>query len=176
VAGKKWISFALAVLALAAVFYGVRRTWFPRTAIIREDQRALAPDFTLLQLDGQPLRLSDFHGKVVLIDFWASWCVPCREETPHFVQLQNKYGNRGLEIIGISMDDDAEPARKFSEEFHMNYPIVMGNAKIGEAYGGVLGVPIAFLVDRHGRIAAKHTGATDQAVFDREVRLLLREP
>jgi len=111
----------------------------------------------------------------VLIDFWASWCFPCREETPHFVQLQNKYGNRGLEVIGISMDDDAEPARKFSEEFQMNYPVVMGNAKIGELYGGVLGVPIAFLIDRHGRIAAKHTGSTDAAVFDREVRLLLNE-
>jgi len=163
-------------LALATVFYGVRRTWFPRTAIVREDQRVLAPDFTLPQLDGQSLRLSDFRGKVVLIDFWASWCVPCREETPYFVQLQHKYGSRGLQIIGISMDDDADPARKFSEEFHMNYPIVMGNAKIGETYGGVLGVPIAFLIDRRGRIAAKHTGATGAVVFDREARLLLREP
>lgn len=111
----------------------------------------------------------------MLVDFWASWCVPCREETPHFIELQRKYGSRGFQMVGISMDDDAEPARKFSEEFRMSYPIVMGNAKIGEAYGGVHGVPIAFLIDRHGRIAAKHTGATKPGVFEHDVKQLLRE-
>lgn len=135
-----------------------------------------APDFTLLQLDGQPLTLSSYRGQVVLVDFWATWCLPCREEIPHLIQLQDKYGVRGLQIIGVSMDDGPEPVRPFAQQFHMNYPIVMGNAKIGEEYGGVLGLPIAFLVDREGRIVKKHVGATTSDVFEKEIMPLLPKP
>ena len=128
------------------------------------------------QLNGVPLRLSDYRGKVVLVDFWATWCDPCRDEIPHFVDLQEKYGAQGLQIIGVSMDDEPEPVRDFCRRFRMNYPVVMGNASIGELYGGVLGLPIAFLVERDGRIYARHVGATDFSVFEKEiVRLLQRE-
>src|SRR5579864_683891 len=129
-----------------------------------------APDFNLPQLNGQTLQLSSYRGKVVLLDFWATWCVPCRAEIPHFVELQQKYGDRGLQIIGVSMDDSPEPVRDFYQQFHMNYPVVMGNAKIGESYGGLLGLPITFLLDRGGRITAKHIGATDAAVFEKEIQ------
>jgi len=135
---------------------------------------AIAPDFTLSDLAGKPLRLSDYRGKVVLLDFWATWCDPCREETPHFVELQQKYGDRGLQIIGVSMDDSPDPVRKFYEQFHINYPVVMGTATIGEAYGGVLGLPIAFLIDGEGRIRSRHMGATDAAVFENEIVKLLQ--
>lgn len=137
-------------------------------------QHVLAPDFSLPQLDGQELRLSCFRGKVVLLDFWATWCDPCRDEIPHFVGLQQKYGSRGLQIIGVSMDDSADPVRPFYQEFHMNYPVVMGNAKIGELFGGVLGLPIAFLIGPDGRIYAKHIGATNTAVFEKEIKNLLK--
>jgi peroxiredoxin len=133
-----------------------------------------APDFTLPLIDGGQLRLSSFRGKVVLLDFWATWCVPCREETPHFVELQQKYGSQGLQIIGVSMDDSPDPVRTFYQQFHMNYPVVMGTADVGGAYGGVLGLPIAFLIDREGRIYAKHIGATDAAVFDKDITTLLQ--
>jgi len=133
----------------------------------------LAPDFTLPTLDGQEVRLSSYRGKVVLLDFWATWCDPCREETPHFVQLQKTYGDRGLQIIGISMDDSPEPVRPFYQQFHMNYPVVMGTAKTGELYGGILGLPTAFLIGRDGRIDAKLTGATDAAVFEKNVKKLI---
>ena len=133
-----------------------------------------APDFTLPQLGGENLSLSTYRGKVVLLDFWATWCDPCREETPHFVELQHRYGDRGLQIIGISMDDGPEPVRAFYEQFHMNYPVLMGNAKTGELYGGVLGLPITFMIGRDGRIYAKHIGATDAAVFEKEIKSLLR--
>lgn len=123
----------------------------------------------LPQLDGTPLRLSDYRGKVVLLDFWATWCDPCREETPHFVELQRQYGDRGLQIIGVSMDDTSKPVREFYRQFHVNYPLVMGDAKTGEAYGGVLGLPIAFLLDREGRIVSKHIGPTKAETFDREI-------
>jgi thiol-disulfide isomerase/thioredoxin len=107
------------------------------------------------------------------LDFWATWCDPCREEIPHFVELQNKYGNQGLQIIGVSMDDGPEPVREFYQRFKMNYPVVMGNAQTGELYGGVLGLPIAFLIGRDGRISAKHIGATNISVFEKEIVNLL---
>ena len=134
-----------------------------------------APEFALPLLDGGQLRLSSYRGKVVLLDFWATWCVPCREETPHFVELQRKYGDRGLQIIGISMDDSPDPVRPFVQQFQVNYPVVMGTADVGSAYGGVLGLPIAFLIDREGRIQAKHMGATDASVFEKDVASLLAQ-
>jgi thiol-disulfide isomerase/thioredoxin len=137
-------------------------------------EHPLAPDFSLPQLSGQQLHLSEYRGKLVLLDFWATWCDPCREEIPHFVELQNKYRDQGLQIVGISMDDGPEPVRDFYQSFKMNYPVVMGNATTGELYGGVLGLPIAFLIGRDGRIYSKHIGATDIGVFEREITTLLR--
>ncbi len=136
-------------------------------------QHSLAPDFTLPQLSGQRIHLSDYRGKVVLLDFWATWCDLCREEVPHLVELQNKYRDRGLQIIGISMDDDAEPVRDFYQRFNLNYPVVMGDAKTGEVYGGVLGLPIAFLIDRDGRVYSKHIGATDILALEKEITILI---
>lgn len=135
-----------------------------------------APNFTLPLIDGGQLQLSSFRGKVVLLDFWATWCVPCREETSHFVELQQKYGAQGLQIIGVSMDDSPDPVHTFYQQFHVNYPVVMGTADVGAAYGGVLGLPIAFLIDREGRIYAKHMGATDAAVFEKDITTLLQTP
>jgi peroxiredoxin len=136
----------------------------------------IAPDFSLPDLSGRQIQLSAYRGKVVLLDFWATWCEPCRQEIPHFVDLQNKYGSQGFQTIGVSMDDGPEPVRDFYQQFKMNYPVVMGNAKIGEFYGGVLGLPIAFLIGRDGRIHFKHIGATGNAVFEKEVVSLLQEP
>ena len=135
--------------------------------------QSAAPDFSLPELNGNSLRLSDYRGKVVLLDFWATWCDPCREETPHLVELQDKYRDQGLQIIGVSMDDSPEPVRDFYRLFQMNYPVAMGNAKIGELYGGVLGLPIAFVISRDGRIFTKHIGATDISVLERDIRALL---
>jgi peroxiredoxin len=139
-------------------------------------QHRPAPDFTLPLIDGGQLQLSSYRGKVILLDFWATWCVPCREETPHFVELQHLYGGQGLQIIGVSMDDSPDPVHTFYQQFHVNYPVVMGTADVGAAYGGVLGLPIAFLIDREGRIYAKHMGATDAAVFEKDITTLLQTP
>ena len=130
---------------------------------------SVAPDFSVTTIDGKKLALSDYRGKIVLLDFWATWCSPCRAEIPRFVQLQDKFGAKGLQIVGISMDDSAEPVRQFYRDFHMNYPVALGGAKLGELYGGVFGLPIAFLIDRDGHILSKHIGATDPAIFDKEV-------
>ena len=167
----------MVLLAAGAVVVGLYSYRYARgtSGSANVQQHREAPDFTLPLVDGGQLRLSSYRGKIVLLDFWATWCVPCREETPHFVELQRKYGDRGLQVIGVSMDDSPDPVRAFYRQFRMNYPVVMGTADVGAAYGGVLGLPIAFLVDREGRIYAKHMGATDAAVFENEIRKLLPE-
>jgi len=172
---KKRIPSALALIAVAAGLYFVSRHHaVPGGMNSAAIEHSLAPDFSLPDLTGHTLDLSSYRGKVVLLDFWATWCDPCRDEIPHFVALQNKYGGQGLQIIGVSMDDGPEPVRDFYQRFKMNYPVVMGNAKTGELYGGVLGLPIAFLLGRDGRISAKHIGAIDISVFEKEIVSNLR--
>jgi len=165
----------LALIVVVAGFYFAIRRHAVLTGVGGRGISALAPDFSLPDLTGQELDLSSYRGKVVLLDFWATWCDSCRDEIPHFVELQNKYGDQGLQIIGVSMDDGPEPVREFYQRFKMNYPVVMGNAKIGELYGGVLGLPIAFLIGRDGRITAKHIGATDISVLEKEIVRQLRD-
>ncbi|MGZ4789114.1 MAG: TlpA family protein disulfide reductase [Terriglobales bacterium] len=135
---------------------------------------SVAPQFSLTDINGQKLDLSSYRGKVVLLDFWATWCAPCRTEIPHFIDMQNKYGSQGLQIIGISLDDSAKPVEKFYAEQKMNYPVAVGDDKLAEAYGGVLGLPVAFIIDRQGKILYKHTGETDASVFEKEISEALK--
>jgi len=132
-----------------------------------------APDFALTDLSGNRVNLSAYRGKVVLLDFWATWCAPCKEEIPHFVDMQNRYGPRGFQVIGISMDDDEKPVREFQQQFKMNYPVAVGSAKLAEQYGGVLGLPITFVIDPQGRIVSRHIGQTKAEVFEAEIQKLL---
>jgi peroxiredoxin len=172
---QKILTGMAAIAAVVALYFlSSHRTVPAGDRVTNIARHPFAPEFSLPELSGQTLELSTYRGKVVLLDFWATWCDPCREEIPHFVELQNKYRDRGFAIIGISMDDEPAQVREFYQRFHMNYPVAMGNAKVGELYGGVLGLPIAFLIDRDGRIEAKHIGATDLSVFEREIQALLQ--
>lgn len=168
---------ALLGVGLVVGLYCVNRYWIEpatkRTAVKSPKDHPLAPEFSLTDISGQKLSLADYKGKVVLLDFWATWCGPCRIEIPGFVELQKKYRDSGFAIIGISMDESVEPVREFYEEFRMNYPVALGSNKLAELYGGILGLPTAFLIGRDGRIYTRHVGAAPMRVFEDDIKKLL---
>jgi thiol-disulfide isomerase/thioredoxin len=136
--------------------------------------RTAAPEWKLTDLNGKLVKLSDFRGKVLILDFWATWCAACRIEIPQFVELQKRYGNKGLTVIGVSLDEQGpEVVKKFAKRFGVNYPIVIGNEKVAEAYGGIEGIPTTFVIDREGRIVGSHIGYNDKAIFEKEIQSLL---
>jgi peroxiredoxin len=135
-----------------------------------------APEFVLTDLNNKTIDLKAYHGKVVLLDFWATWCAPCQLEMPRFIAWQNQYGPRGLQIIGISMDDDPATVRAFLEKLQLNYPVAMGDEKLGELYGGVLGLPLTLLIDGRGTVRAEYQGAAPLPVIEKQLKVLLLHP
>lgn len=135
-----------------------------------------APNFSRVDLDHKQVNLAAYRGKVVLLNFWATWCAPCLSEVPRFAEWQQKYGPRGLQVVGLSMDDEEPPVRAFYQKHGLNYPVVMGDEKLGELYGGVLGLPVTFLIDAKGKIRFKHEGVTDLSIIEVEIQKLLPRP
>ncbi len=135
-----------------------------------------APEFTRKDFSGAIFDLVSFRGKVVLLDFWATWCASCQVEMPAFVQWQRQYGPRGLQVIGISMDDDTASAHRLSAKLRLNYPVAMGDEKLGQLYGGVLGLPLTYLIDRKGIVRAKFQGETALKTIEKQIKALLAEP
>jgi thiol-disulfide isomerase/thioredoxin len=135
-----------------------------------------APDFKLTGLDGKPVTLADSKGKVILLNFWATWCGPCRAEIPDLVELQNKYKDR-LQILGLVVDDDDQDAvQKFAAEFKINYPVAAATDAIRVQYGGIPALPTSFVLDAEGRIVQKHEGLRDPVLYETEIRALLSLP
>ena len=134
-----------------------------------------APPFVRKDLTGQRIDLKQLRGKVVLLNFWATWCAPCQVELPRFQAWQNKYGVQGLQVLTISMDDENAQVRRTAHRLHLDVPVMMGDAKLGEAYGGVLGLPVTFLIGRDGMIADKVKGETDLDALESRVKELLRQ-
>ena len=167
---KRIVIYAIVALCLLGLYIAGRRAK-PKAAASGD----AAPDFTVTDINGHKLSLSDYRGKVVLLDFWATWCTPCREEIPHFVEMQEKYGPQGFQVVGISMDDDAKPVREFYQKFKINYPVAVGDDKLAQSFGGVLGLPVNLVLDRQGRIVKKYLGATEASEFDKQVADLLAQ-
>ncbi len=167
---RRWIGYGLVLLsAMAVPLYAATAPTHARTDFVGR----AAPSFDRVDLEGKRVELSAYRGKVVLLNFWATWCGPCLTETPVFVSWQKQYGGQGLQVIGISMDDDAPPVRRMYRKYRMNYPVAMGDAKLGELYGGVLGLPVTYLIDSHGKIVRRYEGAVDLKELEKEVQGLL---
>lgn len=134
-----------------------------------------APEFVRTDLSGHNIDLKEFRGKVILLNFWATWCAPCQVELPKFESWQKNYGVQGLQVLAVSMDDEEPPVRRTVRRLHLDFPVIMGDAKLGEEYGGVLGLPVTFLIDREGRIIAEFKGAADLNSMEARVRRHLRK-
>jgi cytochrome c biogenesis protein CcmG/thiol:disulfide interchange protein DsbE len=145
------------------------------TFLAAADRRP-APDFTLPGADGRPVQLSQYRGKVVLLDFWATWCHGCKTEIPWYMEFSQKYKKDGLVVIGVSMDDEGwKVVKPFLREKKMQYPVVVGNDELGKRYG--LGeMPLTLLIDRRGGIVLSHSGVVDKGAFERDLRDLLAAP
>jgi thiol-disulfide isomerase/thioredoxin len=140
-----------------------------------EGGRKLAPDFDLKDAQGKNLQLSALKGRVVLVNFWATWCHGCQEEIPSFIEFEKKYEKRGLTIVGVSMDDDGwKSVAPWIKQKSVNYPIVIGNNDLSQRYG-LVGMPLSVLVDRKGRIANRQDGVVNAAAFEQQIRGLLGE-
>ena len=179
----RWIIAGVSALALALLTMVVPLEWpFHRDPdvvagpVCPADAKTANLDFTLKDLNDRDVRLADFKGKVILLDFWATWCAPCKVEIPWFVEFQEKYGPAGLQVVGISVDDTVDKLTPFVERFKMNYPVLqgLGHDDVQEEFGPMWGIPVTAVISRDGKICSKHTGMGSKEGFEREIKALLR--
>jgi cytochrome c biogenesis protein CcmG/thiol:disulfide interchange protein DsbE len=167
------LSLAIAA-AIAVVVPGLRHSVIS-AAVTTADQRLVAPDFALDDSHGTRVNLSAYKGRVVLLDFWATWCTGCKVEIPWFIEFQTKYKDRGLTAIGAAMDEEGLTlVTPYLAEHPINYPIVLGYPALMEPYH-ITALPVTLLIDRAGRIADAHAGIVDKDVWEQEIRALLGE-
>jgi peroxiredoxin len=165
------VAFVVALM-LYVGYHKARRTG--AGSVPRLTQSTVAPDFSLETLEGNTMRLSDLRGKAVLLNFWATWCGPCKIEMPWFVDLQKQYGSQGLQIVGVAMDDASkEDIGKFAKDMGVNYPILIGKESVGDQYGGVPALPETFLISRDGKIVDKIIGLRGKADIEEAIKKAL---
>lgn len=146
----------------------------PATSLAGDVLGVQAPDFELVSLDGSKVKLSDLRGKAVVLNFWATWCAPCRVEMPWFVDLQNHYASDGLTILGVAMDDaDPQKIAQFASEMGVNYPVLLGTNKVSEEYGDVEYLPTTFYINRQGKIVGKVAGLIGKAEIEDDAKKAL---
>ena len=131
-----------------------------------------APAFSLADLNGKQVSLADFRGKVVILDFWATWCPPCKKEIPDFIELQKSYGPHGVQFVGIALDD-LDKVQAFAKQNGINYPVLLGTQEITTKYGGIDGIPTTFVIDKQGKIVNRFEGFRPRSVFEGEIKKLI---
>ena len=160
---------ALAILVAVGVLWKVRESGKNGARVVGY----VIPQYSLADLNGQSIDSAKLRGKVVLVDFWATWCVPCESEIPHLIDWQTRYAGQGLQVVGLSMDDTVAPVKSYVASHKMDYPVAMADEKTIAAFGGALGLPVNILIGRDGRTIAKHVGVTDINVLQKEVEAAL---
>lgn len=168
---------AIVTLAVAGILWSCSASSSTKAAASSvSKERKPAPDFLLKDANGTPVKLSDYKGKVVLLNFWATWCGPCTLEIPWFVEFEQQFKSRGFEVVGISMDEDGWTAIKpYVTEHKMNYRVLLGNDSVSDLYGGVEALPTSFVIDREGKIATVHVGLAEKNEYIDEIQGLLTE-
>ena len=143
---------------------------------IQPSERRIAPDFSLTDAGGKLLHLSDFRGQVVLLNFWATWCAPCKVEIPWFMEFQHTYYDAGFVVLGVAMDENGwTPVKPYLEQRRVNYRVMIGDDMIAESYGGLNALPTTLMIDRAGRIAVIHTGLIEKSTYETELATLMAE-
>jgi peroxiredoxin len=170
-----WIAL-LAVVVLGGFYFlggnSSKAEKGPAVTLPPSEITGAAPSFTLTDLSGKSVSLADFRGKVVILDFWATWCPPCKKEIPDFIDLQKAYGQKGVEIIGIALDEPYKVSA-FVQQNGVNYTVLLGNDAIAARYGGIDGIPTTFVIDRKGKIVNRFEGFRPRDVFESEIKKLL---
>jgi peroxiredoxin len=180
---KRWVLAGVAVVALAYMTVPGLRSWSPWGERAEAADGAVCPagakkaelSFKIKDMDGKTINLADYKGKVILLDFWATWCGPCKAEIPNFVELQQQYRSQGLAVLGFSVDDTVDKLKPFASELRMNYPVLVGLGRddVQDAFGPIWGIPTTFLISRDGRICRKNTGIQGKAKYERDIKALL---
>lgn len=170
---------AVAFTCAAIAIIGYRRfTDVPvKAAVKAEKERKPAPDFNLKDSDGKAVKLSDYRGKVVLLNFWATWCGPCKIEIPWFMDFEQTYKDKNFAVLGISLDDDGwDSVKPYIQQKKINYRVMIGTEQVAQLYGDVDSLPTTFIIDREGRVAAVHVGLVSKSDYLHDILQLLDTP
>jgi thiol-disulfide isomerase/thioredoxin len=164
----------VALVVAGMLYFGFHSARRPGLGTPHRAQASLAPDFSLESLDGKNMKLSDLRGHAVLLNFWATWCSPCKIEMPWFIELQKQYAGQGLQVVGVAMDDASkEDIAKFAKDMGVNYPILIGKESVGDQYGGVPALPETFFIGRDGKLIDKIIGLKGKNEIEDDIKKAL---